>query len=119
MGYATRSNTEVCLLATRGSPLRLAADVHSVVIAPVGEHSAKPDEVYRCIERLYPGPRLELFARRQREGWTTWGDEIPPPTFNGDSVQSVAQPEAATTSNAIDPEDIPPFLLRQHWGAAK
>ena len=78
----TRSNTEVCLLATRGNPLRLAADVHQVVIAPVGEHSEKPDEVYRRICRLYPGPYLELFARKEREGWTTWGDELPPPNAN-------------------------------------
>jgi len=76
MGYATRSNTEACLLATRGSPPRLAADVHQVVIAPVAEHSEKPDEVYHRIERLYPGPYLELFARRPRERWTTWGNEI-------------------------------------------
>jgi N6-adenosine-specific RNA methylase IME4 len=78
MDFATRSNTEPCLLATRGHPLRLAADVHQVILAPVGEHSAKPDEAYRRIERLYPGPWLELFARRKREGWTTWGDELPP-----------------------------------------
>jgi N6-adenosine-specific RNA methylase IME4 len=79
MGYHTRANTETCLLATRGSPQRLAKDVHQVVIAPVGdEHSAKPDEVYRRIERLYPGPYLELFARKLREHWTTWGDEIAP-----------------------------------------
>jgi N6-adenosine-specific RNA methylase IME4 len=77
MGYATRSNTEACLLATRGSPQRLSKDVHQVVIAPVGEHSAKPDEVYRRIERLYPGAYLELFARRERDRWTTWGNEIP------------------------------------------
>ena len=78
MGFATRSNTEPILLATRGHPLRLAADVHQVIIAPVGEHSAKPDEANRRIERLYPGPYLELFARKPREGWTTWGDELPP-----------------------------------------
>jgi N6-adenosine-specific RNA methylase IME4 len=76
MGYHTRANIEPVLLSTRGSPRRLATDVHSVVIAPVGEHSAKPDEVYRRIERLYPGPRLELFARRPRKHWWTWGDEI-------------------------------------------
>jgi N6-adenosine-specific RNA methylase IME4 len=74
---ATRANTEPCLLATRGAPLRLAEDVHQVVIAPVGEHSAKPDEVYRRIERLCPGPYLELFARHPREGWMCWGDELP------------------------------------------
>ena len=66
------------LLAVRGKPLRLAADVHQVVIAPIGEHSVKPDEVYRRIERLYPGPYLELFARKQRPNWMCWGDELPP-----------------------------------------
>jgi N6-adenosine-specific RNA methylase IME4 len=83
MGFATRSNTEPCLLATRGRPLRLAADVHQVIIAPVGEHSAKPDEAYRRIERLYPAPFLELFARKPRAGWTTWGNEIAPEPIEG------------------------------------
>jgi N6-adenosine-specific RNA methylase IME4 len=58
MGYYTRSNSEVCLIATKGSPLRLATDVHQIVIAPVGEHSAKPEEMRRRIERLFPGPYL-------------------------------------------------------------
>jgi N6-adenosine-specific RNA methylase IME4 len=66
MGYATRSNSEACLPATRGSPLRISADVHQIIMAPVTEHSEKPDEVYRRIERLYPGPYLELFARKPR-----------------------------------------------------
>jgi N6-adenosine-specific RNA methylase IME4 len=76
MGYATRSNVESVLFAARGSPLRLSADVHQVIIALVGEHSGKPNEVYRRIERLYPGPYLELFARRPRERWTVWGNEV-------------------------------------------
>jgi N6-adenosine-specific RNA methylase IME4 len=82
MGFATRSNTEPCLLATRGCPLHLSADVHQVIIAPVGKHSEKPDEAYRRIERLYPGPYLELFARRKREGWITWGNEIEPAPYD-------------------------------------
>jgi N6-adenosine-specific RNA methylase IME4 len=78
LGYHTRSNIEPCLLALRGAPVRLAMDVHQVVMAPVGAHSEKPDEVYRRIERLYPGPYLELFARRERPGWSVWGNEVPP-----------------------------------------
>jgi N6-adenosine-specific RNA methylase IME4 len=78
-GYGTRANPEPCALARIGSPLRLDAGVHSVIIAPVGKHSEKPDEAYRRIERLYGGPYLELFARKPRAGWTTWGNEIPPP----------------------------------------
>jgi N6-adenosine-specific RNA methylase IME4 len=77
--YHTRPGTEVCLLATRGKLLRLSKDVRQVILAPLGEHSEKPDEVYRRIERLYPGPYLELFARKPRDGWTTWGNEIAPP----------------------------------------
>ena len=77
MGYYTRSNGEPCLLATKGSPLRLASDVHSVVMAPVGGHSAKPEEVRRRAERLFPGPYLELYGRKSVAGWTVWGNEIP------------------------------------------
>ena len=76
MGYHTRANTEPCLLATRGNPPRLADDVHQVIMAPVGEHSAKLDEAYSRIRRLYPGPYLELFARKPRDGWTVWGNEV-------------------------------------------
>lgn len=76
MGYWTRANAELCLLATRGSPKRLAADVPQVIMSPVREHSRKPDEAVPRIERLLAGPYLELFAREQRPGWTTWGNEI-------------------------------------------
>jgi len=78
-GYGTRANPEPCLLARRGNLLRLDEGVHSVIMAPVGAHSAKPDEAYRRMERLFGGPRLELFARKPREGWQTWGNELPPP----------------------------------------
>jgi N6-adenosine-specific RNA methylase IME4 len=76
MGYHTRSNSEPCLLATRGEPKRIAKDVHQIVMAPVGVHSAKPDEVQARIERLLPGPYLELYGRCTRPGWTVWGNEI-------------------------------------------
>lgn len=75
MGYWTRANAEVCLLATRGSPARLNADVHQVVMSPRMEHSKKPDEVASRIERLVPGPYLEMFARRPRDGWDLWGNQ--------------------------------------------
>ena len=68
MGYYTRANTEYCLLATKGAPQRFATDVHQVVLAPVGEHSAKPEEVRRRIERLFAGPFLELYGRKPVPG---------------------------------------------------
>lgn len=81
MGYWTRSNSEVCLLALKGSPVRLATDVHEIVQAPVAEHSAKPEEVRKRIERLFSGPYLELYARKTAPTWSTWGDEIPRSRF--------------------------------------
>lgn len=75
LGYWTRANTEPCLLATRGKPKRLNADVRQGIIAPRREHSRKPDEIHERIERLVDGPYLELFARQSRPGWTVWGNE--------------------------------------------
>lgn len=75
MGYWTRANTEPCLLATRGKPKRLNADVRQGIIAPRREHSRKPDGIHERIERLVAGPYLELFARQQRPGWTVWGNQ--------------------------------------------
>lgn len=76
LGYWTRANAEPCLLATRGNPKRLARDVHQIVTAPVTTHSRKPDEVHHHIERLVPGPYLEVFARRPHMGWTVFGAEV-------------------------------------------
>ena len=59
--------------------MRLDMGVHQVVMTPVGEHSAKPDEVRQRIERLVVGSYLELFARTERPGWVSWGAEVPPP----------------------------------------
>lgn len=75
MGYWTRANAEICILATRGNPVRLNADVSQVVQTPRREHSRKPDEVAARIERLVPGPYIELFSRRPREGWDMWGNQ--------------------------------------------
>ena len=80
-GYWTRANSEVCLLATRGKPKRLYADVRQAIIEPRRQHSRKPDCVHLRIERLCTGPYLELFARERRAGWASWGNEVD--KFNG------------------------------------
>lgn len=78
MGHFTRGATEHMILATRGKAkdLLLSKSVPNVFIAPRGRHSAKPDEAYSLIERVSPGPYVELFARRPREGWKVWGNEV-------------------------------------------
>lgn len=76
MGRTVRNAHETCIVATRGRPTRLAANVPSVIFAPRGRHSRKPEAFRDLVERLAPGPYLELFARTRRKGWTCMGDEL-------------------------------------------
>lgn len=76
LGFTTRKNAEFCLLGRRGAPKRLARDVREIILAPVREHSRKPDEARERIERYCAGPYLELFARDRRPGWTSWGNDV-------------------------------------------
>lgn len=43
---------------------------------PRGEHSEKPNDFFSLVERVSPGPYLEMFARKQRLGWAVWGNEV-------------------------------------------
>jgi N6-adenosine-specific RNA methylase IME4 len=72
LGFWTRANPELCLLAARGHPKRRRADVRKLLVSPRREHSRKPDEAYERIEALCEGPYLEMFARSSRPGWDTW-----------------------------------------------
>lgn len=74
-GYIFRSASELLLVGTRGKPEWLNRSERNLWVAPIREHSRKPDIVHQMIERLTPGPRLELFARETRPGWTAWGNE--------------------------------------------
>ena len=84
IGSYTASNTEDVWLLSNGTPRRNVKNVSQIVatteteaiIAPMGKHSAKPEEMYRRVERLHSGPYLEIFARRQRPGWTCIGNEL-------------------------------------------
>lgn len=76
MGSYTRSNAEIVLLGVKGTMPVATHDVQQIVMATIGEHSAKPDDVRRRIERLYPdSARIELFARERIKGWDAWGNE--------------------------------------------
>ncbi len=76
VGAYLRNNTEHCLLATRGKP-QTPDDkpIASYFIWPRRAHSEKPDAFYDLVEQVSPGPYLEMFSRRARLGWDTWGDE--------------------------------------------
>lgn len=77
LGFWTRSNVEICLLATRGHPKRQDKGIHQLIISPVEAHSKKPDEVRNKIVQLMGDlPRIELFARQASPGWNVWGNEV-------------------------------------------
>lgn len=77
MGRWTRANAELCLLATKGSPKRLSAGVHSIIDTPIERHSKKPDDAReRIVALLGDVPRIELFARERAKGWDSWGNEV-------------------------------------------
>lgn len=78
VGFYFRNVTEVVLFGTRGKNARTLAPGRSQVnflATRKREHSRKPDELYPIIEACSPAPRLELFARGVRKGWSVWGNQ--------------------------------------------
>lgn len=77
MGYWTRSNAEICLLATKGNPKRISKNVKQIIISHLEEHSKKPDAARdRIVDLAGDLPRIELFARQTTPGWDVWGNEV-------------------------------------------
>jgi N6-adenosine-specific RNA methylase IME4 len=78
VGFYFRNVTEMVLFGVRGRNARTLAPGRSQVnllATRKREHSRKPDEIFDIIEACSPGPRLEMFARGTRRGWTTWGSQ--------------------------------------------
>jgi N6-adenosine-specific RNA methylase IME4 len=82
VGFYFRNVTELVLFGVRGNLRTGPAGRRQVnlIESRKREHSRKPEEMYGVIESCSPGPYLELFARHPRLGWTSWGDEIEPPS---------------------------------------
>ena len=77
LGYWTRANPVMCLLATKGNPKRISKNVNQLVIDKRREHSRKPDCVRdRIVELMGDLPRIELFARQKTPGWDVFGNEV-------------------------------------------
>ncbi len=79
-GRYTLSQTEFCLVFKRGripTP-RGARNIRQLVQVPRGKHSEKPEHVIDGITKMFPKQRkIELFARKNYNGWDNWGLEIP------------------------------------------
>lgn len=79
MGYWARGRHELLLVGVKGefSPPEEGDRPDSVIEAPRGRHSEKPEEVYEMIESMFPWTsKVELFSRSERVGWTPWGNEV-------------------------------------------
>jgi N6-adenosine-specific RNA methylase IME4 len=75
-GYLLRSAAEFYLIGTIGNPKSAVRDVRNLTVAPVREHSRKPDSVRDDLERMFPSVRkAELFGRTEARGWDVWGNQ--------------------------------------------
>lgn len=78
VGFYFRNVTELLLFGVRGKNARTLKPGRTQVnllATRKREHSRKPDEIFDIIEACSPGPRLEMFCRGVRKGWTIWGDQ--------------------------------------------
>ena len=75
-GYCLRSAAEFFLLGTIGKPKVRSRSVRNLIVAPVREHSRKPEAQYEMAEALFDGPYVEIFSRTNRPGWSAWGNEV-------------------------------------------
>lgn len=77
LGHWTRANSEICLIATKGTIKRKSNKVSQIIDTHIEEHSKKPDIVRnKIIELVGDMPRIELFARQTVDGWDCWGNEV-------------------------------------------
>jgi N6-adenosine-specific RNA methylase IME4 len=77
MGHYARIQHEHLLIGVSGKTGPVADhSISSVIRSRRAAHSVKPTVTYEIIERLYPTlSKIELFARNQREGWASWGND--------------------------------------------
>lgn len=97
-GYWFRNAHELLLVGTRGNvpAPAMGTQFESVVDAPVGKHSEKPDAFYELIETYFPNlPKIELNARRARAGWDAWGNEAPVETCDASTGEITSGEVAA------------------------
>jgi N6-adenosine-specific RNA methylase IME4 len=78
IGNYWRNSHEIMLLAIKGGQTARSRSERSWIECGRGIHSSKPEQVRRLIERLSPGPYLELFGRAPRTNWTVFGNQIVP-----------------------------------------
>jgi len=77
MGHWLRCQSEFCLLGIKGKPEWELYDERDIIRSARNNHSEKPDEFYKMIEKMCPAQKkIDIFARKKREGWEVFGDEL-------------------------------------------
>jgi N6-adenosine-specific RNA methylase IME4 len=122
LGHYIRNSHEIAIVATRGRFEVANKGVRSVIVAPIGVHSEKPRVFYDLVEKLAgEGPYAELFARKRRDGWSAFGNQLepvteiaepavilPPKPLHTEAAWSAAQQHAEARSDVekTDPTEI-------------
>ncbi len=76
MGSWLRMQCEFCLFGVKGNPILKGRDVRDIIREPRTSHSTKPETLYKIIDKNCIGRKLDYFARKKREGWDVYGDEV-------------------------------------------
>ena len=108
LGNYLRNSSEQVLFATRGkAPIQHKAQMNWGFF-PIQDHSHKPEEFHKIVERCSPGPYLELFARRKQPNWDVWGNQIesdvmlkdyPVPKYSA-KIRAIKQKACGTTTTS-------------------
>lgn len=108
MGRIVRGAHETAIIATRGKFKAANLSQRTVFEAPLGAHSAKPDRFYEIVETLAEGPRAELFARRRRDGWVCFGNQLDAPETDTDAPAPAPErvPEISTAAPTPAADDM-------------
>lgn len=95
MGRLFRGATEIALVGTKGSPYKHLRNrsQRNVCFARNLGHSIKPNDLHRALDRMFDGPKLELFGRRNYPGWTVFGNEV---TGNDIAIDIAAEIQRGT-----------------------
>lgn len=106
-GFVLRNSHEPFLIGRRGAPRIAVRNVRSTLMAPVRQHSRKPDLAYQEARRLIPyGRAADVFSREQREGWEAFGDECN--KFSADAALPLLQGGEAGVERVLHSDEALP-----------
>lgn len=107
VGYWFRGDHELVLVGKRPKAKSIRTNARSIILAPRGKHSAKPEALHDLVVRHFPGPYLEIFGRRAVAGWHVIGNQAPgcPGTDIQDALAAIFQkglPQAQVPAHWLD-----------------